>query len=209
VKQLYILTFILLLFCQSIQSQTFHGGFFAGISASQVDGDSYAGYNKAGAVAGVFISTRLYANLGARLEFRYAARGAKNKTSDDNTGLYQLGLHYIDIPVMLTYSVKKIGEVKIGLIPGYLFSARGEDDNGKLPDDYLVEFNKFDLGSLIGISINLMPKIALDFNYSYSILSIRNQNSEGSYYSWFGKLFGNSTGDYNNYIIIGLNYLIR
>ena len=49
---------------------------------------------------GVFVSTALTPYLDARLEIKYAARGARNPASDDNTGAYKLGLHYIDLPVL-------------------------------------------------------------------------------------------------------------
>lgn len=202
---------ILLIFLHSIsgEAQTFHGGIFMGFSASQVDGDSYAGYDKFGLQGGVFISTALSNHFDARMEIRYAARGARNPASEDNTGEYQLGLHYIDIPLFIAAHVKQIGSVEFGLIPGYLFALRGEDDAGVLPEEYLVDFHKFDLGLLLGVNFRISQKVAVNFRYSYSILSIRDQEDAGSYYSWFGKLFGHSSGDFNNYLTLGVNYLIR
>jgi hypothetical protein len=190
-------------------SQPFHGGIMAGFTAAQVDGDSHAGFNKLGFQGGVFVSALLTQTLEARLEIRYAGRGALNPASEDNTGFYKLSLHYIDLPLLAAVKIKKIGSIEVGLIPGYMFAAQGEDDGGELPDEYLVDFHKFDLGTLLGVGIQISKKISLNFRYSYSILSIRDLESAGAYYSWFGKLFGYSTGDYNNYLSFGVNYLIR
>jgi len=190
-------------------SQPFHGGITAGLTASQVDGDSYAGYNKPGIQAGIFISADLLPWLAARMEIKYTSRGARNPANDDNTGSYLLRLQYIDIPIMASLKYKKIGAFELGLIPGYLFKATGEDDAGKLPEEYLVDFHKFDLGLLIGADINITKKIAINFRYSYSIFSIRDLDSAGSYYSWFGKIFGYSKGDFNNYLTLGITYSIR
>ena len=205
----YLIFLVLIPVSLSSFSQPFHGGFLAGITASQVDGDSHAGYNKLGFQGGVFISALLTQTLEARFEIRYAGRGALNPASEDNTGFYKLGLHYIDLPLLAAIRIKKFGSVELGLIPGYMFAARGEDDAGELPKEYLVDFHKFDLGILLGVGVQVSKKISLNFRYSYSILSIRDLESAGAYYSWFGKLFGHSTGDYNNYLSFGVNYLIK
>lgn len=204
-----LLIISLMLFCIAAKGQPFHGGILAGFSASQIDGDSYAGFDKPGLQGGVFISASLTSYLEARLEIKYTGRGARNPASDDNTGAYRLGLHYIDLPVLAAVQIKKPVSFELGLIPGYRFSARGEDEAGNLPEEYLVDFRKFDLGTLVGIRVDLSAKIAVNIRYSYSIFSIRDLESAGAYYSWFGKLFGNSTGDFNNYLTLGVSYLLK
>jgi hypothetical protein len=198
----YRLVVILAFTISTLSAQDFHGGILAGFTASQVDGDSYSGYDKMGLVAGVSVNRDLTDWLQARMEVRYASRGARNPASEDNTGSYRLALHYIDLPVMASFKIKNYGFLQLGLIPGYLFHA-----NGSEPQEYLVDFNKFDLGILIGANIIITEKISLDVRYSYSIFSI--QESIGSYYSWFGKIFGNSRGDFNNYLTLQLNYQLK
>jgi opacity protein-like surface antigen len=205
----FVLLLLLIPGCIAGRSQSFHGGILLGFTASQVDGDSYAGFNKPGLQGGVFVTTRLTDGMDARLEIKYTSRGAKNPASDDNTGAYKLGLNYIDIPVLIAVKIKQLGSVEIGLVPGYLFAINGEDENGNIPEEYLVDFKKFDLGTLLGANINLSKKIAVNLRYSYSIFSIRDEESSGAYYSWFGKLFGHSQGDYNNYLTFGISYLVK
>jgi opacity protein-like surface antigen len=190
-------------------AQTFHGGIVAGLTASQVDGDSYAGYNKPGLQAGVYISTSLTPYIVARFEIKYASRGARNPASDDNTGAYRLGLHYIDLPIVVSARVKQLGSIELGVVPGYLFSIQGEKDNAILTPEAKATYRKFDLGTLVGVNVNISQKITLNLRYSYSIFSIRDLESAGSYYSWFGKLFGHSKGDFNNYLTIGINYMLK
>jgi hypothetical protein len=105
--------------------------------------------------------------------------------------------------------IKNYGAFELGLIPGYLFSATGEDEFGSLPDDALVDFRKFDLGLLLGVNIRFIEKFSITLRYSYSFFSIRDLESAGAYYSWFGKVFGHSRGDFNNYLTMGINYQIR
>jgi hypothetical protein len=204
-----LLLLLLILFRIDLPAQFFHGGILAGFSASQVDGDSYAGFDKLGFMGGVFISTTLTEHVEARLEIKYTGRGAKNPPSDDNTGAYKLGLHYIDLPVLVTILIKHPVHIELGLVPGYLFAAGGEDDAGDLPEEYLVDFRKFDLGTLLGLTFQVTPKTEVNVRYCYSILSIRDPESAGSYYSWFGKLFGHSMGDFNNYLTLGISYTLK
>ncbi len=205
----FLLFIPLLFYCSMSFSQVFHGGVLAGITASQVDGDTYSGFDKLGFQGGVFIITPITKGIDARLEIKFTSRGAKNQASEDNTGFYKLTLFYIDLPVLAAIKVKQLGSIEFGLIPGYLFAVTGEDDYGKIPAESLVDFHKFDLGTLLGISFNVSEKIALNLRYSYSIISIRDLESSNDYYSWFGNLFGFSEGDYNNYLSFGVNYLIK
>lgn len=207
--RLPVLLFIYILGISFTNAQNFSGGVLLGFTASQVDGDSYSGYDKLGLQGGVFVSHELLPYLDARLEIRYASRGARNPASDDNTGSYLLSLHYIDVPVMAALKIKNYGTVDLGLIPGYLFAANGEDDGGKLPDEYLVDYHKFDMGLLLGFTIKLIEKASVSIRYSYSIFSIRDLESAGAYYSWFGKIFGHSQGDFNNYLTLGINYRLK
>jgi opacity protein-like surface antigen len=208
-KRFILVIFILPCLLLTSYSQSFRGGVTAGFTASQVDGDSYAGYDKLGVLGGVFISRNFLPYLDARMEIRYAQRGARNPASKDNTGGYLLALHYIDIPIMASFHIKDYGTADVGLIPGYMFAAHGEDDNGKLPDDYLVDFRKFDLGTLVGVTIRITDKASVSVRYSYSIFTIRDLESAGAYYSWFGKIFGHSRGDFNNYLSLALNYRLK
>lgn len=204
-----ILTGLVILLSQSTTAQSFSGGILLGFTASQVDGDSYSGYDRLGFQGGIFVSREMLPYLNARLEIRYTSRGARNPASEDNTGFYLLNLHYIDLPVMAGLKIKNYGTADIGLVPGYRFAAGGEDDSGRLPDEYLVDFHKFDLGILLGMSVNLIPKLTVSIRYSYSIFSIRDLETAGAYYSWFGKIFGHSRGDFNNYLSLALNYSLK
>jgi hypothetical protein len=207
-KHVVLFTLLILLRAGSF-AQAFHGGLVFGITASQVDGDSYSGYDKLGLQGGVYVSTEINDYLDARMEIIYNSRGARSAASEDNTGSYLLRLQYIDLPVMAAFNIKQYGAIELGLVPGYLFSVSGEDDLGELPEEALVDFHKFDLDILLGANFNITQKFSVNFRYCYSIFSIRDLESAGAYYSWFGKIFGHSSGDFNNYLTLGINYRIK
>ena len=190
-------------------AQAFHGGVLAGFTATQVDGDTYGGYNKAGFQGGVFVNTRLSDLFNAQLEIKYTGKGARKPVTSTDPAVYNLTLHYIDVPVSVNVRVKQIGSAELGLVPAYLFAARGEDSGGPLPSDYLVTFKKFDLSFMMGINIKVFEKMKVNLRYTYSLLSIRPESYENGYYTWFGNLFGPKTGQYNNCLMAGLYYQLK
>jgi len=190
-------------------AQAFHGGVLAGFTATQVDGDTYGGYNKAGFQGGVFVNTRLSDLFNAQLEIKYTGKGARKPVTSTDPAVYNLTLHYIDVPVSVNVRVKQIGSAELGLVPAYLFASKGEDSGGPLPSDYLVSFKKFDLSFMMGINIKVFEKLKLNLRYTYSLLSIRPEKYENGYYTWFGNIFGPKTGQYNNCLMAGLYYQLK
>ena len=72
-----IVIIFVVLFSFSGLSQQFKPGLIAGINGSQVEGDGYAGYNKAGFVLGGMMRTRLKNFLSAQFEILYIGKGSK------------------------------------------------------------------------------------------------------------------------------------
>ncbi len=191
-----------------VLAQRFQGGLMAGATASQVDGDSYAGFNKLGFQGGVFVNTAFGKNFGAQFEIRYAGRGAQKVTSTDDPVVYKIGLHYIDLPVMATYTLKKKVVFDLGIVPGYLFAINGEDSDGPVDESRFVDFKKIDLAWMAGVNYRITDNLSANLRYSYSMLSI-NDNVHGiSSYGRIGNLFGYNNGDYNNYLTLGIYYLM-
>ena len=83
-KRLIIIILILLIY-QVGFSQTFGGGIFGGLSASQLEGDNWGGYNKAGLTFGIYTYTKLNKYVDAQLELKYVQKGRRSN-SDDHPG---------------------------------------------------------------------------------------------------------------------------
>ena len=207
-KAFYTVVVVVVLSCLPLSAQRFEGGVLAGITASQVDGDSYSGYNKIGLQAGVFVSTAFKKNFGAQMEIRYAGKGAQKLTTTDDTKVYKLALHYIDLPLMVTYTLKKKIVFDLGVVPGYMFAKNGEDSGGPVNPDYFVKFKKIDIALLAGVNYKISEHLKVNVRYSYSLRSINDFKDTFAYYSWVGNLFGYRTGDYNNYLTLGVYYQI-
>ena len=193
---------MLLLFvtCGSF-AQRFHGGPLIGFNASQVDGDTYSGYNKFGLLGGAYVYTHLSNILDIQLEIKYMGKGAHKRTTVMDQTQYQSNLNYIEIPVLLRYNTKNKFGFEGGLGFGYLFAYSEENEYGVIPYDVSTHFKPFELCSLLGINYQFAQKFSVNLRYSYSIFSIVNTPSVN--YSYFRR-----TGVYNNLFSLGLYYIL-
>jgi opacity protein-like surface antigen len=189
-----------------ISAQRFNGGVLAGLSASQVDGDTYAGFDKVGLQGGVFVNTKFSDAWGAQMELKYNAKGARKKTNDADPETYSLTLHYLDIPLIANYTIREKFIIDAGLVPGYLFAKKGEENGIDFTDEEISAFKKFDLSWLIGFNYKISDNFIVNLRYSYSIFSIRDYENVDSNYSVIAQLFGYTSGDYNNYLTMGIYY---
>ena len=57
--------------------QNFQGGPILGFTATQVDGDTYSGYNKAGVIIGGFVNKKFSEKWSSQLEIKYIQKGSK------------------------------------------------------------------------------------------------------------------------------------
>jgi len=66
--------------------QNFEGGVLLGLTASQIDGDNYRGYNKVGLQGGGWVRRMFTYTVGGQMELRYVQKGAlKTNTVKDPT----------------------------------------------------------------------------------------------------------------------------
>jgi len=191
-KQFTVL--IILLFFAGVAgySQSFQGGVLAGLNASQVDGDTYSGYHKAGIVAGAYVLTNLSRTVFSGMEIKFAQKGSQKnpnpKTGDQET--YKMRLNYIDIPVYLGVHSSEKTSLLGGVSAGYLMSATESDNNGKFPPEDQHAFNKIDIQGILGVRYQMTDRLSIDLRGAYSLVPIRNQTGTGLDY-WRSNQFNN------------------
>jgi opacity protein-like surface antigen len=176
------------------------------MTAGQIDGDTYAGFNKIGIQGGMFVNTLLYRNLGVQFELKYAGKGAQKVTSTDNILTYKIALHYIDLPVMLTYTIKEHLIIDLGLVPGYLFARHGEKDGYVYEDEDFEKFRKIDIAWLTGVNYKITKNFIVNVRYSYSVRPIRKLEVVDTSYGLIGRTLGYTRGLYNNYLTFGIYF---
>ena len=100
-KRFLLLIFLVVFAVGLAKAQRFAGGVLAGFNGTQVEGDSYKGYHKPGALAGFYVQTDLAPAIFAAMEIKFSQKGArKNPTTKDPTK-YIMRLNYIDLPVYM------------------------------------------------------------------------------------------------------------
>lgn len=198
----YTCLFFIIGLCLTINTfaQSFNAGILAGVNASQVAGDDYSGFNKAGILIGLYSDIDVSSKINLQFEINYSQKGSRKNpnTAEGDTDFFLLRLDYIDIPLMARVRHNKF-TFEGGIYYGQLINDYIEDENG--PTEIPVEFNQFnsfDFGGLIGINFNVTDHIIMNWRYSNSIIPTKKHDSGAVF--WFNR------GTYNNYMSFSLRY---
>jgi hypothetical protein len=199
-KQIYILTIFLLFFSASFSfAQKFQGGVAAGLVGSQVAGDTYTGFNKAGAYAALWVRLAVREHSSFQTEISYIQKGSRHNPDEKrgNYTLYLMRLGYIEMPFLYQYHLKNKLTIEVG--PSFSFLIHSYEEMDKLEVNY-GDFNLFNFSFIAGISYPITEKLSAHFRMNNSILSIRKDEVGGSVYRFFDH------GQYNDCILFFLSY---
>ncbi len=188
-----------LLFCQS-----FKGGLMAGLSTTQVDGDTYSGYNRFGIIGGAYVGLDLSPKFAWQLEMKFFQKGSykkQNQNAGDFT-TYNLRLNYIEMPFLIKYKFKTKFNFEAGLSLGYLAGVKEGNEDGPYPSNLLIPFHKAELSYLFGVYYQLFKKLSFNVRYEYSVLPIR-EHINGERWILFQR------GQFNNVIGFSFYYQIN
>lgn len=196
-KSIFIF-FLLLFISNGIDAQQrFKTGLKAGLSTSQVDGDTYTGYNKAGFVGGAFVNGQLNEKWTGKFEIIYIQKGSKHNANPEKGEIdyYYLGLNYMEVPVLFQYHQKKF-TYEFGPGIAYLFKEKEYFNWQNLTG--LNPLNKTEIGINLGISYTVFDNLDINWRYSYSITPIREHS--------FGARTWYNPGQMNNVLAFTLTY---
>lgn len=193
--------FLLILFSAfSSKSQNINIGASAGINASQVSGDGYGGFRKAGLLIGLYSDFDISPLLNFQFELNYSEKGSRRnpKTSEGDTDFFLLRMDYVEIPVMLRIKKERF-TYEAGFYYSQLVNSYLEDENGpfEIPPE-TNQLNEYDLGVLIGINFNFTEHLIMNWRYSNSLLPFRKYDS--------GANFRFDSGLFHNYLSFTLRY---
>ena len=159
----------------------FFGGLVAGVNFSQVDGDTYAGYNKVGVNAGGIVYARLTDNIGASMEFNYTQKGSHAISNSASPALgtyfseYRLKLNYVEVPIVLHILTNRKLHYEVGASYAQLlnFSETIYSDPGYVIDPNIFYFHKTDFCLNAGLCYQLYNWWFIEGRFQYSLVSIR------------------------------------
>lgn len=172
----YLLVIFIAIQSLAISAQEFHGGITAGLCGSQVDGDHYSGYDKAGLLGGFFVSYPISEKLIFNAELKYFQKGSRMHKAYDNGAveLYKMSLQYVEFPFWLSnkFKIKKYTlSFDFGLGGAYLMSSKEERDGYEIM--YGNEFRKMEADGIWGFSYYINDHIVLSQKHHYSLFAIR------------------------------------
>lgn len=169
----FFISILLLLSCSVYAAaQSFDAGIMGGVAASQVDGDGYGGFNKAGAIAGIWVNRDLNTRWSSRLELRFIQKGSHERDKELSTTIYRLRLNYFELPLTFGYSFREKFNLRAGLSAGYLGSAKEADSSGPIPDSEIVELRKFEISGILGLDYQVTEHLEFDVRITYSAIPI-------------------------------------
>ena len=189
---------ILLLSSLNNYSQDFNGGVLIGFTASQVDGDTYGGFDKPGVSLGAFVNRQIGNLFLWQMEISYTQRGSKKNMNlkKNDYVFYKMHLDYIEVPIIAIYSFSETLSFNGGITTAVLVNAYEENEFIRFLSN---PFYKFAMNTVIGVNYRLSERIEFVLRENYSIRPIRGYAEGGRL--WY------KTGQFNNSLSFTVNYL--
>lgn len=183
-----------------LKAQAFTGGLLGGLSVNQIDGDEYEGYDKAGIVFGGWVRTNTTGPFQVQGEIRYFGKGAGNRANPDQPDrYYRVRLRYVEVPVLLRYTVSSRIPLGLGLSAGYLAEAK-EDLTGDGYIDPVRKFRRLEVAGQATAGYDFSCHITGEIRFSYSLIPVRDHPG--------GQTFLGNLGQYNNNLSFCILYML-
>lgn len=173
-----LLSTLLLLSISVSAQQRFRPGIRAGISTSQVEGDTYAGFNKFGLDAGLMLNAKLNEKWSAQFELAFVQKGSKHNANPDQGDYryYRMQLNYIEVPILVQYQLKKF---TFDLGPGFGYLINHHEDDFWGPITNPEPFKSIEISASVGVSYTIYNNLGATWRYSNSLLPIRTFSNPG------------------------------
>lgn len=197
-KKSIFITLFFILTTYTLQAQSrFRAGLKAGISTSQVHGDTYEGFHKFGFDGGATLNAKINEKWKAQFEILFVQKGSKfiGDANKGDTRFYLMQLNYVEVPILFQYQHKKfVFEIGPGI--GYLINSKEYDQFGEVING--IPFYSTEVSGSIGINYQIYKNLGINWRFTNSITAIRNFASGAS-------TVGNP-GQRNNVLAFTLTY---
>jgi len=196
-----VLFFVFLFFVSSGFAQKFKGGTTAGLVGSQIAGDTYSGYNKAGIFAGAFVQLSLGGNSSMQMELTYFQKGSReNPDEKNNYNFYLFRANYIELPLLYQYNFGRF-IVEAGPSAGFLTGFYQEDVHSNTNSN-TSNMAKITIQANLGIVFQATESWHFMIRTNNSLMNIQSKDASGDIRRFW------DYGKYNDSLVLGIRYVI-
>lgn len=197
--KVFLISVLVFFATENASAQPFSGGILLGGNSSQVAGDNFSGFSKAGFSAGFFVRTQMNTIYGLQMELYFTQKGARSNAKAEEAGKlpYLLRLNYIELPLIFQYDLGKL-RLEAGLTAAFLTNSYEEIDYQENVNDV---WRKVTLNSLFGVRYLINNQWSAGLRSINSINSIRTMQASGNV-----KRYGNKYGAFNDVLQLALFY---
>jgi hypothetical protein len=164
-----------ILFSNVVHAQRILGALSLGMNITQVDGDEFYGFHKAGLNVGPMVAVPFgkNRNWSASMELLYSQKGSKHNGSADSTS-FKLVQDYAEIPVLIHFTDKKVISGGLGFSYGQLINYK-ETKNNFYDSIFIYQsgVSNNDISVIADLQVRLWSKLWADLRYQYSMKSNR------------------------------------
>jgi hypothetical protein len=173
-----LLIALILLLTNSLSAQNFDAGFVGGFTMSQISGDGLAGFDKAGARIGAYISYPIpRKKMNFEVGMQYLLKGSREPSGKNGFSNYSMDMHYLEIPFTLNYAFKNGLIIESGFGPGILVSYKEKINQ---LETYANTPNTFALDFICGIQYQFLNHLKFNLRYGNSLIAIRKEDVKNS-----------------------------
>ena len=196
-----LFTALLIISAFTARSQKFNGGMMAGLAATQVAGDTYSGFRKAGIFAGGYVNLEISEHSAFQMELEFFQKGSReNPDSSNNYNQYLFRTNYVELPLLYQYRINKRFKLEAGPSMGVLISwyeeRYSEEIKGGIPPARIT------LQINAGLYVYITERLTFNFRTNNSLLNIRSENATGDVI----RIFPGNYGQFNDCLVMSLFY---
>ena len=199
-KNRVLLSAVFLLILTQVTAQKFHGGTITGLVASQVDGDTYSGYDKAGLFGGGWVSLNIGERSTVQMEFTYFQKGSRKNPDSLDYSSYLFRANYVEMPLLYQYQINRF-TVEAGPSVGILVGYKEKINEYPAYSDNPPALFSFQIN--IGIRFDINDRWGVDFRTNNSLLNIRKHNVTGDVWRIW------DFGQYHDALVLSAYYKLK
>jgi len=202
-RYLIALLVLTLAISETVSAQGFKGGATLGLVGSQVAGDTYSGYNKAGVYVGGWVSYDVSKHSAFQMEMTYFQKGSRHNPDYEKNPAdfpYLFRADYIEVPLLYLY---KTGRFIIETGPSMGVLVHYYEESDQLP---ISDYDGYNRPARLSLQINLGMRFVINERFNAgirtnnSLLNIRQNNVTGDVWRIFDH------GQYHDALVIAAYY---